>query len=71
MTFPPPAQAASRSAGIISYAPISGKAKYDRRALVPLPPFMTSIAPIGSCNTNCTARMTNARLSLVNTQHNV
>jgi hypothetical protein len=39
--------------------------------LVPLPPFMTSITAIDSCNTNCTARMTNARLSLVNTQHNV
>jgi hypothetical protein len=47
------------------------KAKYDRRALVPLPPFMTSMTAIDSCNTNCTARMTNARLSLVNTQHNV
>ena len=46
-------------------------AKADRRALVPLPPFMTSITAIDSCNTNCAARMTNARLSLVNTQHNV
>ena len=38
--------------------------------LVPLPPFMTSMTAIDSCNTNCTARLTNAGLRLINSQHN-
>jgi hypothetical protein len=40
--------------------------------LVPPPIFpslMTAVSPIDSCNTNCSARMTNAGLSLVNSQN--
>ena len=41
-------------------------------AIVPppiFPPFMTSMTAIDSCNTNCSARMTNAGLRLVNGQN--
>jgi hypothetical protein len=38
------------------------------RDLVPLPSILTAIPPIGSCYADCTARMTNAGLRLVNRQ---
>ena len=40
--------------------------------LVPPPIFpslMTAVSPIDSCNTNCSAGMTNASLRLVNSQN--
>jgi hypothetical protein len=46
-----------------SFGPLAGDA--CRAAWV-----RTPMTPIGSCNTNCTARMTNAGLCLVNRQQN-
>ena len=46
-----------------SFGPLAGDA--CRAA-----PCRTPVAPIDSCNTNCTARMTNAGLRLVNRQYN-